>query len=542
MSRPSGLARLGRARMRQTSDERLVALVRRGEPAAFEAVYERHVGELLAFCVYMLGSRHDAEDAVQATFISAYKALRADLRPVTLRPWLFTIARNECISTLRARRPTVELNGEPAPGADPLGRVELQEEVREMLANLRALPERQRSALALAELHGLSQAEIATVLGVRPAQVKAYVYQARANLSSERRARDVECREIREELAIARGAALLKGRLRRHVRSCAGCRAYASGVSKQRQYLGALLPIAPSLALRYRALENACGIGSADPTTYVGGAALAGSAVAGSLAGTAAEVAGGGIKALAAKVAASVAALGATVGVGASVLSTTAATPAGSGTAVTTAASERPQAAAGASASSGAVGSATGQPDLGAGGHAGGGRRGEGSSYGSRGHSPRSTGVAPDGGLAIGRGPGASGPGAAPAPPRETRGASVPGAPRLDQPASRTRPPRSNQAPRHEPSQSSGGSHAANSGAERLLVRTEHETERAESKEQRKREHEERVRSRTHPPPKTEEERLQARKEREERREQGEGETGPGEGEESGTETPAEGG
>ncbi len=305
-----------RVRMRLAADDRLVAAVRRGDSAAFEAVYERHSGELFSFCVYMLGSRHDAEDAVQATFASAYRALRADRRPVSLRPWLFTIARNDCLSILRRRRPWVELNGEPALRGDPFRELELREEVRQTLDGLRRLPESQRAALVLAEMHGLSQVEIAEVLGVRTEQVKAFVYQARSNLVSERKARETDCREIREELATARGTALLRGRLRRHVRSCADCRVYADGVARQRRHLGALMPLVPSLMLRYRALEDALGIGTADPATYAGGAAIGAS-----VAGTAAQVAGGGVKALAVKMAAGMAALGASAGVGASVLS-----------------------------------------------------------------------------------------------------------------------------------------------------------------------------------------------------------------------------
>ncbi len=305
-----------RVRLRLASDDRLVASVRRGDTVAFEAIYERHAGELLSFCVYMLGSRHDAEDAVQATFASAYRALRADRRPVTLRPWLFTIARNDCLSILRGRRPTVELNGEPALGGDPFRELEVREEVRQMFEGLRELPESQRAALVLAELHGLSQAEIGVVLGIRPEQVKAYVYQARSNLISEKRAREADCREIREELATARGGALLRGRLRRHVRSCAECRVYADGVARQRRQLGALLPLTPSLVLRYRALEEALAGGAVDPATYAGGAAIGGS-----VAGAAVEVAGGGVKALAVKVAAGMACLGGCAGVGASVIS-----------------------------------------------------------------------------------------------------------------------------------------------------------------------------------------------------------------------------
>jgi RNA polymerase sigma factor (sigma-70 family) len=304
-----------RIRLRFASDEHLVTSIRRGDPAAFEALYERHSRELLSFCVYLLGSRQDAEDAVQTTFAAAYRALRTHERPVALRPWLFTIARNDCLSILRKRRPTVELNGEPALRGDPFKELELREEVRHTLEGLRELPERQRAALVLAEMHGLSQAEVGVVLGVAAEKVKAYVYQARSHLISARRARDADCVEIREELATARGAALRRQRLRGHVRSCAGCRAYADGVALQRRHLGALVPWAPSLLLKTRALEHALAIRSPDTAIYARAAA-----VGGSLAGAAAEVAGGGIKGLFTKLAAGVACLGASACVGASVL------------------------------------------------------------------------------------------------------------------------------------------------------------------------------------------------------------------------------
>ena len=312
-----------KVRLALASDEWLVACVRRGDTAAFEALYDRHVRELLGFCVYMLGSRHDAEDAVQATFASAYRALRADSRPVTLRPWLFTIARNDCLSILRRRRPVVELNGEVAPGPDPVTELEVREEVRKVFEGLRELPENQRAALVLAEVHGLSQQEIGRVLGVRSDQVKAYVYQARSKLISDRRARDADCDEIREELASARGAALLRGRLRRHVRSCPDCKLYADGVARQRRQLGALLPIVPPLALKYRALEEALNFGAAESATVAGGAA-----VGASVAGTAADIAGGGIKVLVCKIAAGMVCLGAGASVGVSALEAPSESPA----------------------------------------------------------------------------------------------------------------------------------------------------------------------------------------------------------------------
>ncbi len=299
-------------------DEALVAGVRRRDRRAFEAIYERHAAQLLTFCIYLLGSRHDAEDALQATFASAYRALLGDSRPVSLRPWLFTIARNECLSILRKRRPLVELNGEIALTGDPVKLAEVHEEMADMIGGIRELPEKQRAALVLAEVHGMSHADIGSVLGVRPEQVKAYVFQARSNLLSDRHAREVDCREIREELATSHGLVRTRARLRRHLRACDGCRAYANGVERQHRQLASLLPILPSLTLRYRAIDQALGLCGSDAANYANSATMAGTAI---------EVAGGGVSALVVKVATGIVAVGASAGVGVSVMDTPPATP-----------------------------------------------------------------------------------------------------------------------------------------------------------------------------------------------------------------------
>jgi RNA polymerase sigma factor (sigma-70 family) len=282
------------ARLRFAADDRLVAFVRAGDSTAFEILYERHVSELLSFCRHMLRSQADAEDAVQATFASAHRALLADDRTVELRPWLFAIARNACLSILRIRRP-LELSAVSRSNEDPVAEVERREEMREVLAALLELPENQRVALVLSELHGFSQSEIGDLLGVATEQVKSYVYQARSNLISERDARSADCHAIRQELASARGPALLRTRLRRHLRSCSGCRQYAAELSRKRDQLGSLLPVLPSLALKRRVLDAALG-NSPDAGTYAG-AGVAG----GSVAASAVELAGGGAKALIAK-------------------------------------------------------------------------------------------------------------------------------------------------------------------------------------------------------------------------------------------------
>lgn len=292
-------------RLRFAPDDRLVSLVRRGDPSAFEVLYDRHVAELLSFCRYMLGSQHDAEDAVQATFVSAHRALLADERDVKVRPWLFAIARNACLSAMRERRCEGDVDRAPDQRADPVARMEQREDLKQMLETMLDLPERQRAALVLAELHGLSQVEIGALMGIRPAQVKSYVFQARTSLISERRARSTDCREIREELSTARGAGLLRSHLRRHLRSCAGCQEYALELASQRRQLGALLPLVPTIALKRRALQAALG------KSPGAGVYASGQGAGAALTGGSAELLGGSFKALIVKVLAGVACLGA---------------------------------------------------------------------------------------------------------------------------------------------------------------------------------------------------------------------------------------
>src|ERR1700742_4731055 len=89
---------------RSDSDRRLVARARAGDEAAFEGIYERSHPRLLAFCQHLTGQREDAEDAVQYTFLAAYREIGGSSRTLDLRPWLFTVAGNRCRSLMRARR------------------------------------------------------------------------------------------------------------------------------------------------------------------------------------------------------------------------------------------------------------------------------------------------------------------------------------------------------------------------------------------------------------------------------------------------------
>ena len=80
--------------LRLQSDERLVALTRRGQHAAFEVLCSRYQSRLLSFCRHMLSSREDAEDVLQEVFAAAFNAMLADEREINVRPWLYRIARD----------------------------------------------------------------------------------------------------------------------------------------------------------------------------------------------------------------------------------------------------------------------------------------------------------------------------------------------------------------------------------------------------------------------------------------------------------------
>jgi RNA polymerase sigma factor (sigma-70 family) len=268
---------MGARFLRLASDERLVEQARAGSEPAFEAIFDRHHRGVLSFCRHMLGSAEEAEDAVQHTFFAAYRGLGSSTREINLRPWLYTIARNRCLSILRARRE--QLSGDLVePATENLSaEVQRREDLRELLRDLSRLPDDQRAALVLAELGAVSHDEIAQVLDCPREKVKALVFQARSSLTASRLARDTPCTEIREQLATLHGGSLRRNTLRRHLRDCPGCRAYRAALREQRSALALILPVAPSLGLKSAVLgSGAVGAGgAAAAATAAGGSATA---------------------------------------------------------------------------------------------------------------------------------------------------------------------------------------------------------------------------------------------------------------------------
>ena len=156
---------------------------KRGERSAFEEIFRTHHQELYRYCLAILRDRDDAEDALQATMAAALRSLPGESRRIEVRPWLFRVAHNESISMLRRRRDEAgeeELADRTALPHD--SEIATRERLRSLVADLGELPERQRSAIVMRELSGLSYGEIASILGCSEATVRSHVSRALATL------------------------------------------------------------------------------------------------------------------------------------------------------------------------------------------------------------------------------------------------------------------------------------------------------------------------------------------------------------------------
>src|SRR4029453_12178839 len=148
---PSSIAGLSAA-LRGRRGPALRSQAARADSAALGAMYERHHQALYRYCRSILRDDEEARDALQSTMAKALAALRDEERDFELRPWLFRIAHNEAISRLRQRRDAVDLDAIGTLGTDALAQtVEDRERLALLRADLRDLPERQRSALVLRE-------------------------------------------------------------------------------------------------------------------------------------------------------------------------------------------------------------------------------------------------------------------------------------------------------------------------------------------------------------------------------------------------------
>jgi RNA polymerase sigma-70 factor (ECF subfamily) len=179
-------------------DIRLMLQVRDDQPGAFEELVERYQHRLVAVMNHLVGNAEEAEDLAQEVFLRVYRA-RKKYRPRSkFSTWLFTIANNLALNSIRARqrKPVVPLSVResgplgprpqeqmvPDPGTGPMqkvAKVELAERIREALDTLN---ERQRMAVVLNKFEDMNYAEIAEVMGLTTKAVKSLLSRARMNL------------------------------------------------------------------------------------------------------------------------------------------------------------------------------------------------------------------------------------------------------------------------------------------------------------------------------------------------------------------------
>lgn len=169
--------------LRLQSDERLATLAVDDHEAAFAAIVDRYRAPLLRYCSGIVGPSR-AEDAVQQTLISAHDALTRTTEVRHLRSWLYRIAHNTSLNVLRSVRDDVPLDPSHALADGPDAAFERAERLRETLAAVGGLPERQRAALLLRELEGRSHEEIATALGVTKGSARQSLMRARTAVRS----------------------------------------------------------------------------------------------------------------------------------------------------------------------------------------------------------------------------------------------------------------------------------------------------------------------------------------------------------------------
>jgi RNA polymerase sigma-70 factor (ECF subfamily) len=156
-------------------------------PDRAEELFTEHSRRIYAYCLRQLGSREEAEDAVQATYLNACRSLLSGFEPDVAQAWLYKVAHNVCLTKQRSswRRRRVERPGDlheieefaaapPDPGDELLG-------IDDALASL---PEQQRRAILLREWKGLSYREVAAEMELSQGAVETLIFRARRSLAA----------------------------------------------------------------------------------------------------------------------------------------------------------------------------------------------------------------------------------------------------------------------------------------------------------------------------------------------------------------------
>jgi len=175
----------------KVSDKTLVKQAKNHDFKAFEELVNRYESKVYNLAYKMLGSREDAKDVLQDTFISAFKALDGFREKSSFSTWIYRIATNSCLMKLReGKHKTISLEDKEFTVAkeavdwseDPSSLLERKELRKVMDKAIKSLPNMLRTVFVLRDIEGLSNQEAAKMLGVSIAAVKSRLHRARLYL------------------------------------------------------------------------------------------------------------------------------------------------------------------------------------------------------------------------------------------------------------------------------------------------------------------------------------------------------------------------
>jgi RNA polymerase sigma factor (sigma-70 family) len=278
------------------NDRRLARRAARGDRDAFATIFGRFQQDLYRYCVAILGDPEDAQDALQNTMVKALVALPGEQREIDLKPWLYRIAHNESIELRRRERLGEPLDEEAAAGGGTLEQsADSRQRLRDLLADVEQLPERQRGALVMRELAGFDFEQIGSALDTSPRAARQVLYEARRGLHEMRDGREMGCGVVTSVLSDQDGRTMRRRDVRAHLRDCADCRRFGEEIYARRESFAAISPL-PALAAA-AILKGALSGSSGSAVAAAGGAASSGSAgaAAGAAGGAAAKAVSTGI-------------------------------------------------------------------------------------------------------------------------------------------------------------------------------------------------------------------------------------------------------
>jgi RNA polymerase sigma factor (sigma-70 family) len=232
-------------------DSELVASIVAGDPEGLAAAYDRYSGPLFGYCQSLLREPDDAADAVQDTFVIAASKLGRLRDPERLRPWLFTVARNECLHRLKSRRAAAvlaEIPEQPDESVDVGGEAERAESRALIRAAVGGLNDGERDVINQL-WHGLEIPEVAMALGVSRNHAHSLFSRARDQLEASvgvlvvGRSGRKDCAALDQLLHDWDGrlTAPLRRRVGRHIDQCSVC----SDRRRRELRPAALLSVAP---------------------------------------------------------------------------------------------------------------------------------------------------------------------------------------------------------------------------------------------------------------------------------------------------------